>query len=106
MESLQLSAVVMYFHWATSPHNTGKANSDNASEYGLGVDSFSAATMLWDYGDGEERSYYIAASVACLLVMLWTVLVSVPMVKYIHVVIQIVLRKTNDIVFICFHFWY
>ena len=72
LESLQLSAVVMYF-FATS------SSSSSSNETHMFRDDFSSTVMMWGTSGGHLQGYYIASSVACLLVLLWIMLVSIPM---------------------------
>lgn len=66
LESLQLSAVVMFFFW-------------NRIEFGS--DSFSSTVMMWGVHGGYENGYLVSVAVACALVLFWAILVSVPLAE-------------------------
>eukprot|EP01034_Spumella_vulgaris_P034259 gene34259-42247_t len=79
-ESLQLSAVVMYFFWSAS--STHRNSSEERATSQLGSDSFSSSFMVW--GDAYERSdyhgYFSSTALAVLVMLFWCLLVSVPLV--------------------------
>jgi len=86
LESIQLSAVIMYFFWNYS---------SNRSSDALGTDSLSAVLMVWGYqGDSNAQQthslyYYdsgdrdaldISILVASIAVFVWAIVISIPLV--------------------------
>lgn len=61
LESLQLSAVVMYFYW-----NNGDSN------------DFPSRILMWD-SHGGQNGFYVSSSIACVAVIVLGVLVAVPL---------------------------
>lgn len=90
IESIQLSAVILYFFWNHARHNNDSGSNVNTA---LGSDSFSATLLIWGnnhmysnkisgvyYDTGKKHSLNTSVMIACLLVMIWAIIVSIPLV--------------------------
>lgn len=71
MESLQLSAIVMYFFW--NKYDSNKA------DFNLGTDRYSSSVLSWCRDGGDYQGYSIAVNIAVLTVFIWGMIVSIPL---------------------------
>ena len=105
MESLQLSAVIMYFFWRyirsdegdddLSSSSSSSSSSSMSSYEPLGSDSLSAVLMVWGnhhrsgsytqtpgvfYDGGDRSALDISVLVASIAVFVWAIIIAIPLV--------------------------